>query len=134
VGLRLERAVLSLLRAPTVWLTVLDPQEPWPGFRRIRFAAPELIGRVSLHPGIWLRLWLPSGNSVVERGYTITQVDLEEQTFAVDFVLQQPEGMATAWARQASVGDRLEATLYAGTPFCRRSRNSPGLSVMEFPR
>jgi len=126
VGLRLERAVLSLLRAPTVDLTVLDVREPWPGFRRIRFAAPELIGRVSLHPGIWLRLWLPSGESVVQRGYTITQVDLDEQTFAVDFVLHQPEGVATAWARRATVGDQLEATLYAGAPFAFADSRPPG--------
>ena len=117
MGLRLERAVLSLLRAPTVGLTVLDTAEPWPGFRRIRFAAPELIGRVALYPGIWLRLWLPSGDSVVQRGYTITQVDLDQQSFAVDFVLHQPDGVATAWARRATIGDQLDATLYAGAPF-----------------
>ena len=126
MGLRLERAVLSLLRAPTVGLTVLDAAEPWPGFRRIRFAAPELVGRVALYPGIWLRLWLPSGDSVVQRGYTMTQVDLDGQSFAVDFVLHQPDGAATAWARRATIGDQLEATLYAGAPFAFADPAPPG--------
>ncbi|KAA9154662.1 siderophore-interacting protein [Amycolatopsis acidicola] len=111
---RFDRAVLALLRAPTYPLTVREVEDLTGHCRRVHFAAPELLAEREITPTFWLRLWIPSNGQEYQRAYTVTRVRPEENLFAVDFVLHDTPGIASAWARGAEPGAELRATVYTG--------------------
>ncbi|GLZ77804.1 ABC transporter ATP-binding protein [Actinorhabdospora filicis] len=51
------------------------------------------------------------------RGYTIVDADAERGTVAMEFLLHEPSGPASAWARHAAPGQRLAVTRWASTHF-----------------
>jgi ATP-binding cassette subfamily B protein IrtA len=93
---------------------------PW--YRRVDCAGHGLLPRLALAPGAYLLLHVPAlpcpraalprpGDSdlgvepaTADRGYTIVQPDVGADRFALDFVLHQPAGPASAWAAAATVG------------------------------
>jgi ATP-binding cassette subfamily B protein IrtA len=79
-------------------------------YRRVTFAAPELVEGLKVFPTAWLRLWAPSPRGPVQRGYTLVNVDKSAGTFDLDFVLHAA-GPAAEWARQAAAGIRAEVAL-----------------------
>src|SRR5690606_37946694 len=53
----------------------------------------------------------------VQRGYTIVDPNPETGTFACDFVLHEPAGPTSQWAKTCQSGDAVPATLYGSKPF-----------------
>lgn len=117
MGVRYEKAILAALRAKSYTIEVIAASDVTASFRRVSFVAPALVAEADLPPGSWLRLWIPHDGEVFQRGYTVTNLDRERGTFDIDFVLHEPAGVATLWARSASASDVIEATVYYGAPF-----------------
>lgn len=90
--------------------TVREVEHLAPHFVRIRFHSETLLDDVVLAPAVWLRFWFPGiddPETEYQRAYTITEADPAAGTFAVDMVLHQPAGPASAWAQEAEVGQTI---------------------------
>ncbi|WP_394937983.1 siderophore-interacting protein [Psychromicrobium sp. YIM B11713] len=111
---RFERALLKAYRAADFELEVLSNEAVAENLRKVRFHCAEFMSRQGLHPGVWLRLWIPGDKGRYQRGYTAIELNHADDTFAIEFYLHGGPGLAQAWAQQASAGDRLSATLYTG--------------------
>lgn len=110
-----QRGVLRMMRVANHRVTVVGVTDFTDWYRRIVFAAPELVGDLDVFPTLWLRLWAPDprrGDGFVsQRGYTFVDVRPDEGTFALDFVLHEARGPAGDWARTARPGDEVEVAL-----------------------
>ncbi|MFT4125366.1 MAG: ATP-binding cassette domain-containing protein [Gordonia sp. (in: high G+C Gram-positive bacteria)] len=85
---------------------------------RIRFHSDTLFEEALDGPTSWIRGWFPdeSGREH-QRGYTFAECDASAGNFAVDFILHEPAGPASAWARQATVGQSLAVIYMSSVPF-----------------
>jgi ATP-binding cassette subfamily B protein IrtA len=87
--------------------TVLETEHLAPHFLRIRMVSPTLFEDAVAEPTSWLRFWFPDPDRTdaeFQRAYTITEADTGNGHFAVDVVLHEPAGPASAWARTAAPG------------------------------
>lgn len=101
-------------------VTVTATEEITPTFRRIWMSAPTLLSEMSPGSTSYLRFWFPDpngGDAEFQRAYTVTQADAQSGTFAVDVVLHEPAGPASAWARAAEPGWTVEANSLGSTRF-----------------
>jgi len=90
------------------------------GFLRLRMHSDSLLDEMSIAPTAYVRFWMPDVDDPRvehQRGYTLNDADAATGDFAVDFVLHEPAGPASAWARAARPGDTVQATPLASTRF-----------------
>ncbi|MFT3942792.1 MAG: ATP-binding cassette domain-containing protein [Ancrocorticia sp.] len=105
-----QGAVLRGFGARDHHATVLSSELLAPQFLRVHFHSDTLFTEVAALPTAWLRFWFPDldGRDVEhQRAYTISQAHEERGEFAVDFVLHEPVGPASAWALSATPGDTI---------------------------
>lgn len=101
-------------------VTVTATEAITPTFRRIWMSAPSLLAEMSPGSTSYLRFWFPDpngGDAEFQRAYTVTQADAQSGTFAVDVVLHDPAGPASAWAKAAEPGWTVEANSLGSTRF-----------------
>ncbi|MDO5726729.1 MAG: ATP-binding cassette domain-containing protein [Bowdeniella nasicola] len=113
-----QGAMMKMFGADDHRITVVGTEDITPDFRRIWCTSATLFAELESGPTAWVRLWLPDkdgADSEHQRGYTIAKRDGER--FAIDFVLHEPAGPASAWARRAKVGDEITAMAMATTKF-----------------
>ncbi|WP_280425147.1 siderophore-interacting protein [Nocardia carnea] len=107
--------------------TVSGAEQLTPRMRRVWLNAPTLLADIDIEPTAWLRMWFPDNkgsDAEFQRGYTIAEVDPDSPgRFAVDFVLHEPAGPASAWAVNVTGGETIEVTSFG----------SRGFSVSEDP-
>ncbi|MDO3646581.1 ABC transporter ATP-binding protein/permease [Nocardia mangyaensis] len=107
--------------------TVSGTEQLTPRMRRVWLSAPTLLADIDIEPTAWLRMWFPDdkgSDAEFQRGYTIAEVDPDTVgRFAVDFVLHEPAGPASAWALNVTGGETIEVTSFG----------SRGFSVSEDP-
>jgi NADPH-dependent ferric siderophore reductase len=97
-------------RMGRLWcVTVKEAFDITPRMRRVRVTGGDLAG-FTHKPGqeIILRLSQPDGD-IARRHYTIRRFDPAATTLDIDFVMHG-SSVATAWARGAKPGDRLDFT------------------------
>ena len=102
------------LRTKTVRATaeVVAARNVTPHMRRITIGGPEVAAILSVEgmamPAAWVKVFLPTGEG---RAYTIRSIDRAAGTLDMDFVLHDHgeggAGPASAWARQATRGERI---------------------------
>ncbi|WP_280418116.1 ABC transporter ATP-binding protein/permease [Nocardia carnea] len=101
--------------------TVSAAEQLTPRMRRIWLSAPTLLADIDIEPTAWLRMWFPDNkgsDAEFQRGYTIAEVDPEVPgRFAVDFVLHEPAGPASAWAVDVTGGETIEVTSFGSRGF-----------------
>ncbi|WP_159922758.1 MULTISPECIES: ATP-binding cassette domain-containing protein [Nocardia] len=100
--------------------TVLSTEQTTPRMRRVWLSAPSLFDEIDLEPTAWLRIWFPDpagSETEFQRGYTIAEADLESGRFAIDFVLHEPAGPASAWATSVRSGETIEVTSFGSKGF-----------------
>lgn len=123
----LER-LWNLKGAEMTGLTVTDVQTLSPHMRRVTFAGHQLDAfggmknlhvRLKLPPpatqhGDWLKFGrngkaMPRDNglTLAVRKYTIRRIDTAMGRVTIDFLLHGDSGPGSAWARRASIGDRI---------------------------
>lgn len=91
-----------------------------PSLRRIWLLAPNLLNDGVVAPTAYLRFWFPEADGVGtehQRAYTILNPDLRSGSFAIDMVLHEPAGPASAWAKRAAPGMTVQATSLGSTRF-----------------
>lgn len=91
-------------------LEVLEVGDVSPSYRRVRFAAPELVG-VDLGAALTIKLRFPSPHPEGRpHGRPLTLINFDQATgqFDVDFVLHEHDGVAVNWAKSAAPGMGLE--------------------------
>ncbi|WP_319457172.1 MULTISPECIES: ABC transporter ATP-binding protein/permease [unclassified Mycobacterium] len=106
--------------------TVLGTEWLAPHFRRIRMVSPTVFEDSLAEPTSWLRFWFPDpdgSDTEFQRAYTITESDTDTGHFAVDVVLHEPSGPASAWARNVEAGATISVM----------SMGSKGFSVPDDP-
>ncbi|BDZ39471.1 ABC transporter ATP-binding protein/permease [Microbacterium suwonense] len=91
-----------------------------PNFLRVRMTSPTLLQNAVVAPTAYLRFWFPDpdrGEFEFQRGYTLSEADEATGAFAVDFVLHEPAGPASAWAQKAEPGATVQVTSLGSTRF-----------------
>lgn len=91
-----------------------------PHFLRVRMVSPTLLRDVVVAPAAHLRFWMPDPDDPEvehQRGYTLSEADPATGSFAVDFVLHDPAGPASTWARRAVPGTGVRVTSLGSTQF-----------------
>lgn len=101
--------------------TVSGAEQLTPRMRRVWLTAPTLLADIDIEPTAWLRMWFPDNkgsDAEFQRGYTIAEVDPDTAgRFAVDFVLHEPAGPASAWASTVTGGETIEVTSFGSRGF-----------------
>ncbi|MGC4934519.1 ABC transporter ATP-binding protein/permease [Gordonia sp. DT30] len=93
---------------------------------RIRFRSDTLFEEALTGPTSWIRGWFPDGEGREhQRGYTFAEADADAGTFALDFVLHDPSGPASQWARQADAGQTIAVMYMSSVPFEVPAENPP---------
>ena len=111
-------AIMRGLGAKDHALTVVDKKVLAPHFVQVRMTSPTLLHDLDTGPAAWLRFWFPGeGSHEYQRGYTITHPDRSTGEFNVNFVLHEPAGPGSAWAKRARPGDTVQAMIYGSTTF-----------------
>ncbi|MET7639978.1 ATP-binding cassette domain-containing protein [Streptomyces sp. NPDC005438] len=109
--------------------TVIGTELLAPHFLRIRMSSPTLLQDVVVAPAAHLRFWMPDPDDPEiehQRGYTLAQADPATGEFAVDFVLHDPAGPASTWARRAEPGTTVRITSLGSTRFDLRPEPPAG--------
>ncbi|MEU3535701.1 ABC transporter ATP-binding protein/permease [Streptomyces murinus] len=91
-----------------------------PHFLRVRMTSPTLLEDVVVGPAAYVRFWMPDPDDPEtehQRGYTLSEADPATGAFAVDFVLHEPPGPASAWARRATPGTTVGVTSLGSSRF-----------------
>lgn len=91
-----------------------------PHFLRVRMHSETLFEDAVVAPTAYLRFWFPDaeGRGVEhQRGYTLVEADVATGAFAVDVVLHEPAGPASAWALRAEPGTTVQVTSLGSTRF-----------------
>jgi len=84
---------------------------------RIDFSCTEIMYPAGEKPTAWIRAWFPDADNPSkfhQRGYTFVDPDPAAGTFALCFLVHEPAGPASTWARTASIGDELLMTRLSG--------------------
>lgn len=100
--------------------TVLHTEQTTPRMRRVWLSSSTLFEDVTVEPTAWLRIWFPDpegSDTEFQRGYTIAEADTGSGRFAVDFVLHEPSGPASAWACAVRGGETIEVTSFGSKNF-----------------
>ncbi|MFT3797518.1 ABC transporter ATP-binding protein/permease [Microbacterium sp.] len=101
-------------------VTVTGTELLAPQFLRVRMTSPTLLHEATVAPTAYLRFWFPDpdgGDTEHQRGYTLAEADAATGEFAIDFVLHEPAGPASAWAARAEPGTTVMASSLASTRF-----------------
>ncbi len=106
--LQWERLAVKALGARPAVLKVLAVESAGPQFQRIHVDCGDLFSRVPVHPTMWLRLWFDNQGKPHQRAFTLVDPDLETSTAWLEFALH--DGVASEWARQAAIGQSIEAS------------------------
>lgn len=100
--------------------TVVETVRLAPRLLRVWMTAPGLLTGADVGPASWVRFWFPGpAGSIAEfqRAYTLAEWDTASGVFAVDFVLHDRPGPATAWARAAGPGSTVLAGAFGPRHF-----------------
>ncbi|MEU1962493.1 siderophore-interacting protein [Nocardia sp. NPDC019304] len=109
MGRGFEGLMLKAWRADDYRLTVTSTEQITDKFVRLGFSAGGLLADHPVHPTQWVRLWIPNGDREHQRGYTLVDPDPENDRFWIEFALH--DGPAAEWARNAVVGDEIDASV-----------------------
>lgn len=113
-------AIMRAYGAQDHEVTVTGTEMISPGFLRVRMHSPTLLGDGVVAPTAYVRFWFPDAEGrdfEHQRGYTLTEADETTGHFAIDFVLHEPAGPASAWAQRAQRGTTVSATPLGSTRF-----------------
>ncbi|GAB19251.1 putative iron-siderophore ABC transporter permease/ATP-binding protein [Gordonia effusa NBRC 100432] len=106
--------------------TVVNAVDLTPHCRRVRFRSDTLFNEAAAGPTAWIRGWFPNDEGAeFQRGYTLSEADPETGEFAIDFVLHEPSGPASAWAAKAEPGATLMVVSMGSRPFEVPAENPP---------
>ena len=97
-----EGAMMRTYGAVDHELRVLSKTMLAPNFVRIRMHSETLFADIDLGPTAFVRLWVPDQHGAereYQRGYTIASYDEQSGEFDLDFVLHEPAGPASHWAK-----------------------------------
>ncbi|MFI5527522.1 siderophore-interacting protein [Kitasatospora sp. NPDC051853] len=104
-----EGVVLKLLRGRDFTFTVTGAEQVTDHCRRLHLTDGGLLAATGVHPTLWVRLWFDNAGRPHQRAYTLVDPDPANGTFAIEFALH--DGPASDWARTATPGDTVHATL-----------------------
>lgn len=114
MGRGVEGIIMKAYKTDDYKLTVTSREAVTDKYVRVRFSGGGLLKNHPVHPTQWVRVWFDDGNGKEsQRGYTLTQQNPEDDTFAIEFAVHY--GPASRWAENAEPGDVLEATLMRGS-------------------
>lgn len=81
-----------------------------PHFLRVHLRCQGLFEDIEYGPAAWIRAWFPDHtgkNFEHQRSYTLSSENPETGDFTIDFVLHEPVGPASVWAKSCTVGAEL---------------------------
>ncbi|MDO5700591.1 MAG: ATP-binding cassette domain-containing protein [Bowdeniella nasicola] len=125
-----QGAMLNVLGAVDYTATVLESRTIAPHLVRVRVHCPGLLSELDYEPTAWLRCWFPDPAGTdrqFQRAYTIVDPDISAEEFSLEFVLHEPAGPASIWARGAQPGDSIALTPFSsGRRFHPPAEEVPG--------
>ncbi|RLP06208.1 siderophore-interacting protein [Propionibacterium australiense] len=98
-------ALLRMLGGQDHLLTVTGVEPLTSHVRRIGFHSPSLFDDLSEGPATYIRCWFPDPTRPGvehQRGYTPIRMCRSTGALSIDFLLHEPAGPASKWARHAA--------------------------------
>ena len=83
-------------------------------FHRVHLHGPDLLQAIGSHPTMWARFWFRKNARAHQRAFTLINAQPSEGTLDIDVHVHG--GTAGEWARNATPGSSIDATLQ-GTGF-----------------
>lgn len=120
MGKGFNGVLLRALGAKEHAATVTGKEHRAEHFVRIRMHSETVLRSEGEAPANWVRAWFPDpegGSTLFQRGYTLLEAQAETGDFCMDFVLHEPAGPASAWARDCEIGDQIAVMRYGEKPF-----------------
>lgn len=120
MGRGYDGAVMKVFGAQEHTITVTGVEDLTGHFRRVTFDAPTFFDGKQLDPACFVRLWVSDPDKPGrehQRGYTIVDPDPENNRLSLDFLLHDPAGPASAWAKRAKAGDRIQMSWWTSPHF-----------------
>ncbi|MBM7368583.1 ABC transporter ATP-binding protein/permease [Gordonia hydrophobica] len=117
MGKGFQGAMLRALGAKNHAATVTGTRWLTEHMIRLDFHCDEILHEDREKPSAWIRAWFPDIENPAkfhQRAYTLLDADPAAGTFGLAFLVHEPAGPASAWARDAQVGDELLMTRLGG--------------------
>lgn len=115
-----QGAMMRTMQVRDHTVTVVSKEFLTPSFLRVHLHSDTIFEDAELVPTAWLRGWFPDHtgrDTEHQRGYTISSGDAETGDLAIDFVLHEPAGPASAWAQRCEPGDELSMNTLGSSKF-----------------
>lgn len=115
-----EGAMMRTYGAVDHDLLVLSKTMLAPHFVRIRMHSATLFEDIDAGPTAFVRLWVPDQHGAereYQRGYTLANYDEQSGEFDLDFVLHEPAGPASHWAKTVEPGARVQCQVLSSVRF-----------------
>lgn len=109
MGKGINGLILKAMGGSDYRLTVTSTRAITDKYLRLGFTGGGLLQDHPIHPTQWVRLWIPEGDTISQRGYTLCDPDAAADTFDIEFAIHN--GPAARWAQTAKPGDEIEATV-----------------------
>lgn len=116
----IQGAIMRTMQLRDHTVTVVSKEYLTPHFVRVHLRSETLFEDVELAPTAWVRGWFPdtAGRGTEhQRGYTISSGDDATGELAIDFVLHEPAGPASAWAESCAPGDTIQMNTLGSSKF-----------------
>lgn len=117
MGKGFQGAMLRALGAKNKTATVTGVRWITDHVVRIDFQCDDILHAGGEKPSAWVRAWFPdvdAPSKFHQRGYTLLDPDPAAGTFSLCFLVHDPAGPASTWARTAASGDELLMTRLGG--------------------
>ncbi len=99
------------------FLDVIEVSQVASHMRRVKFQAKDLLAQTPVTNSSPISCWFPDEYDEYMRSYTIVNIDRDNATLDMYFLLHPGQGPATNWARNVKVGDELYVTYYGSKGF-----------------
>ncbi|MCX7543272.1 ATP-binding cassette domain-containing protein [Corynebacterium sp. P5848] len=133
MGKGVSGSIMKAMGAKDHRVRLIDREWVTDNYVRLRLRSDTLLNPEGEKPGAWIRAWFPDpggGAKEFQRGYTIRDADPATGEFTLEFVLHEPAGPASHWARHAEAGVEISAMRMSEEPFVQLDPQPPGYLLL----
>lgn len=132
LGKGVQGVIMRAFRSRDYTITVTGARDIGPYYRRLSFAAPELLAAHPPYPSMWIRLWCPGPDRLYQRAFTLVDPDAAAGTFDIDFAMHST-GYAMDLAHTAQPGDIVQVSVLTRDDYVRPDPMPPGFVMVADP-
>lgn len=127
-----QGVIMRAFRSRDYTIAVTGVRDVGPHYRRLSFAAPELLAAHPPYPSMWIRVWCPGPDRLYQRAFTLVGPDATAGTFDLEFAMHG-DGYAMNLARNARPGDVVAVSVLTRNDYVPPDPLPPGFVMVADP-